>query len=144
VLWQTQLGAPLRKQFASKSWTAATTESFYHYLDPLNLSMLVPPNRRELFAAEFDHFIPLEYTNKLQRAWQHPHLRLYSTGHIGLLWSRKFLRDVRQIVSQQLKLGRWQEMPITVVTEDTLETLPMNISFHASMSQSVPQPVAGK
>jgi hypothetical protein len=141
VLWQTPLGEPLRKQFESVGWSAAVTASFYHRLDPANLTFLIPPERRELFAAEFDHFIPLAYTQKLQRAWQHPHLRLYPSGHIGFLWSRKFLSDIRQIVSQQLALGRRQETAVTVVTEAELPTLPPGVTLHPAIS--TPQPRLG-
>jgi dienelactone hydrolase len=134
-------GEPLRKQFESAGWSAAVTASFYHRLDPANLTFLIPPERRELFAAEFDHFIPLAYTQKLQRAWQHPHLRLYPSGHIGFLWSRKFLSDIRQIVSQQLALGRRQETAVTVVTEAELPTLPPGVTLHPAIS--TPQPRLG-
>lgn len=138
VLWQTRLGAPIRQKFESAGWKAADTAPFYHPLDPLNLSPLLPVERRELFAAEFDHFIPFHYTQKLQHAWNHPHLRVYSTGHIGLLWSRKFLRDVRQVLTQQLSLGRRQELPVTIVTEETVQHLPMNIPSSTSTSDVMP------
>jgi hypothetical protein len=138
VLWQTRLGAPIRQRFESAGWNAADTAPFYHPLDPLHLSPLLPIERRELFAAEFDHFIPFHYTQKLQRAWRHPHLRVYSTGHIGLLWSRKFLRDVRHVVAQQLSLGRRQEQPVTVVTEAAVQSLPLNIPPPISASEARP------
>jgi hypothetical protein len=138
VLWQTRLGAPIRQRFEAAGWNAADTAPFYHPLDPLNLSPLLPVERRELFAAEFDHFIPFQYTQKLQRAWRHPHLRVYSTGHIGLLWSRKFLRDVRQVVAQQLGLGKRQELPVTVVTKEAAQTLPMNIALATSLPETTP------
>ena len=138
VLWQTRLGAPIRQRFESAGWNAADTAPFYHRLDPLNLSPLLPIERCELFAAEFDHFIPFHCTQKLQRAWRHSHLRVYSTGHIGLLWSRKFLRDVRQSVSLQLGLRRRQELPVTVVTKEAAQTLPMNIPLPNSISEATP------
>ncbi|GEM_PF-1623909 len=138
VLWQTRLGAPIRQRFEAAGWNVADTAPFYHSLDPLHLSPLLPIERRELFAAEFDHFIPFYYTQKLQRAWRQPHLRVYSTGHIGLLWSRKFLRDVRQVVTQQLSLGKRQELPVTVVTEEAVQTLPMNIPSPTSASEARP------
>lgn len=138
VLWQTELGDPLRRQFESAGWNQAVTAPFYHRLDPVNLPLLIPPDRRALFAAEFDHFIPFQYTQKLQRLWQQPHLHVYSSGHIGLLWSRNFLRDVRQILAQQLRLGRRQETPVTVVTEEAMQTLPMNSPVRASIPESAP------
>jgi len=138
VLWQTRLGAPIRQRFESAGWNAADTAPFYHPLDPLNLSPLLPLERCELFAAEFDHFIPFQYTQKLQRAWRHSQLRVYSTGHIGLLWSRKFLRDVRQIVVQQLGLGKRQELPVTVVTEEAVQTLPRKIPLPTPVSETMP------
>jgi len=143
VLWQTRLGEPLRRQFESRGWTTAATQPFYQFLDPANLSLLIPAERRELFAAEFDHFIPFQYTQKLQRLWQHPNLRVYPSGHIGLLWSRKFLRDIRLIVSQQLGLGRRQQTPITVVTEAAVQALPIAIP-RTSISESSPKLTARK
>jgi len=134
LLWQTKLGEPLRKQFDSLGWSPADTAPFYQILDPVNLSLLIPPNRRELFAAEFDHFVPLSYTQKLQESWQQPHLRIYPSGHIGLLWSRKFLNDVRQIVSQQLTFGRRQETSVTVVTASELRALPQRLALQHSIS----------
>jgi hypothetical protein len=83
----------------------------------------MPPERRELFAAAFDHFMPARHTQRLRDAWQQPYLHVYSSGHIGLLWSRKFLRDVRQSLAQQLGRGRRQETPVTVVAEDVLQDL---------------------
>lgn len=144
VLWQTELGAPLKRQFEAAGWKATTTAPFYHGLDPLNLSLFIPPERRELFAAEFDHFIPLPYTQQLQRVWQQPLLRVYSTGHIGFLWSRKFLRDVRQIVPQQLKLGRRQETPITIVTAKAVQPLSPSVPLSTALSNSEPSVLARK
>jgi hypothetical protein len=84
----------------------------------------MPPERRELFAAAFDHFMPARHTQMLRDAWQQTHLHVYSSGHIGLLWSRKFLRDVRQSLARQLALGRRRETPITVVTDEAMQKLP--------------------
>lgn len=127
VLWQTKLGEPLRQQFATAGWNATDTESFYRLLDPLHLPLLLPPERREIFAAQFDHFIPFPYTQQLQRQWQQPDLHVYSAGHIGMLWSRKFFRDTRVALAQQLRLGRQRENPVTVVPEKSIQALPVDV-----------------
>jgi len=143
VLWQTKLGEPLRRQFEAAGWSAADTAPFYHLLDPQHLPLLIPPARREIFAAEFDRFIPFPYTQHLQHRWQQPHLHVYRAGHIGMLWSRKFLRDVRLAVAQQLRLGR-RETPVTVVTEEAIQSLPINTPRKTSISEPMPQFAAGK
>ncbi len=139
VLWQTKLGEPLRQQFEAGGWSANDTAPFYHLLDPQHLPLLIPPERREIFAAEFDRFIPLQYTQQLQRRWQQPRLHVYRSGHIGMLWSRKFLRDVRRTVAQQFRLGRRHETPVTVVTKEAIHALPVNTPRQTSPSGSLPQ-----
>lgn len=143
VLWQTKLGEPLRRQFESAGWSAADTASFYQRLDPQQLSLLIPPERCAMFTAKFDHFIPLEYTQQLQRQWQHSNLHVYSAGHIGMIWSRKFLRDVRLAVTQQLRLGRRRETPVTVVTEEAIQALPISASPSIPIPEPRPQFIAG-
>jgi hypothetical protein len=144
VLWQTRLGEPLRRQFEAAGWGADDTAAFYQRLEPYNLSLFTPPERREIFAAESDHFIPLQYTQQMQRRWQQPYLHVYRSGHIGLLWSRKFLRDVRRTVAQQLRLGRRSETPVTVVTEEAIQSLPINLSLPTSAPEPAPQFAAQK
>ncbi len=126
LVWHRPLGGPLRRRFESAGWSATTTAPFYDALDPLNLALPIPPERCELFAAEYDRFIPIQHTLHLQQAWHQSRLRVYSSGHIGLLWSRKFLRDFQQILAQQLALGRREEKAVTVVTEAALQALPQN------------------
>jgi hypothetical protein len=144
VLWQTKLGEPLRRQFEAAGWSVADTAPFYHLLDPQHLSLLLPPERREIFAAEFDRFIPFQYTQQLQRHWQLPQLHVYRAGHIGMLWSRKFLRDVGLTVAQQLRLGRRQETPVTVVPKEAMRALPRNAPQQNSPSEALPQFAAEK
>ncbi len=144
VLWQTKLGEPLRRQFETAGWSANDTAPFYHQLDPQQLTLLIPPERRKAFAAKFDHFIPFQYTQQLQRQWQLPDLHVYSTGHIGMLWSRKFLRDVRLAVAQQFRLGRRREAAVTVVTEEAIQALPINTPQQTSATEPLPQFVSGK
>jgi len=144
VLWQTKLGEPLRRQFEAAGWSAADTAPFYHLLDPQHLPLLIPPEHRLIFAARFDHFIPFQYTQQLQRQWQHSHLHVYRAGHIGMLWSRKFLRDVRLAVAQQLRLGRRHETPITVVTEEAIQSLPINTPRQTPAPVPLPQFAAEK
>jgi hypothetical protein len=144
VLWQTKLGEPLRRQFESAGWNADDTAPFYQRLDPRHLSLLVPPARREIFAAAFDHFIPFQYAQQLQRQWQHSQLRVYRAGHIGMLWSRKFLCDVRQAVARQLRLGRRHETPVTVVTEEAIQSLPINAPRPTPATEPMPPFAAGK
>jgi hypothetical protein len=124
LVWQTRLGEPWRRQLEAAGLNAATTAPLYQLIDPANLRPLMPPQRRELFAAAFDHFMPARHTQVLREAWQQPHLHVYSSGHIGLLWSRKFMRDVRQSLARQLALGKRQETPVTVVPDETLQNLP--------------------
>jgi len=144
VLWKTKLGEPLRRQFEAAGWSAADTAPFYHLLDPQHLPLLIQPERREIFAPTFDRFIPFQYTQQLQHRWQQPHLHVYRSGHIGMLWSRKFLRDVRRTVAQQLRLGRRRETPITVVTEEAIQSLPINTPRQTPASEPLPQFAAGK
>ena len=144
VFWQTKLGEPLRRQFETAGWSAADTASFYQRLDPQHLSLLIPPERCAMFAAKFDHFIPFAYTQQLQRQWQHSDLHVYSAGHIGMIWSRKFLRDIRFAVAQQLRLGRRRETPVTVVTEETIQALPINTPQSSAAPEALPQFVSGK
>lgn len=144
VLWQTKLGEPLRRQFETAGWSAADTAPFYRLLDPPHLPLVIPPERREIFAARFDHFIPFQYTQQLQRQWEPSHVHIYSTGHIGMLWSRKFLRDIRATVTQQLRLGRRRETPVTVVTEEALQTLPINTPQAIATPEPLPRFIAGK
>ena len=127
LIWNAPLGESLRQQFETAEWNFATTAPVYREIDPLHLVLLVPPERREVFAAEFDRFVPLHYTQKLQLAWQQPFLRLYPSGHIGLLWSRKFLQDLRRIIPQQLALGRRRGTPVTVVTEEEVGAVSQNL-----------------
>lgn len=143
VLWQTKLGEPLRRQFETAGWSAADTASFYQRLDPQHLSLLIPPERCAMFAAKFDHFIPFEYTQQLQWQWQNLNLHVYSAGHIGMVWSRKFLRDVRLAVAQQLRLGRRRETPVTVVTEETIQALPISTPQTIATPEPRPQFISG-
>ncbi|MCI0692186.1 hypothetical protein L0337_09310 [candidate division KSB1 bacterium] len=124
LVWQTRLGEPWRRQFEAAGLNAAATAPLYQFIDPANLKPLLPPERRELFAAAFDHFMPARHTQMLRDAWQQPNLHVYSSGHIGLLWSRKFLRDIRQSLARQLALGKRQKTSVTVVTDETLHNLP--------------------
>lgn len=139
VLWQTKLGEPLRRQFEAAGWNPADTAPFYHRLDPQHLTLLIPPARRAIFAAAFDHFIPFAHTQQLQRRWQLPQMHVYRSGHIGILWSRKFLRDVRRTVAQQLSMGRRSETPVTVVTEEAIQSLPLNLSRPTVVAEPAPQ-----
>lgn len=124
LVWQTRLGKPWRRHFETAGLNAAATAPLYQLIDPVNLKPLLPPERRELFVAALDHFMPARHTQMLRDAWQQPQLHVYSSGHIGLLWSRKFLRDIRQSLARQLALGRRQETPVTVVTAEALQNLP--------------------
>ncbi len=124
LVWQTRLGEPWRRQFEAAGLNAAATAPLYQLIDPVNLKPLLPPERREFFAAAFDHFMPAQHTQRLREAWQQPHLQVYSSGHIGLLWSRKFLRGVRQSLARQLALGRRHETPVTVVPNEAVKNLP--------------------
>lgn len=123
LVWQTRLGEPWRRQLEAAGLNAAATAPLYQLIDPVNLKPLLPPERRELFAAALDHFMPARHTQMLRDAWQQPQLHVYSSGHIGLLWSRKFLRDIRQSLARQLALGRRQETPVTVVTDEAMQDL---------------------
>jgi hypothetical protein len=141
LIWQTRLGEPWRRQFEAADWNPATTAPLHRLLDPMHLSPLVPPERRELFAAACDRFVPIQYTQALSETWQQSRLHFYPCGHIGLLWSRKFLRDFRQIVAQQLALGRRQEIDVTVVKDEALR----NLSPMATpQSATVHEPFAAK
>jgi hypothetical protein len=136
LIWQTRLGEPWRRQFESAGLNAASTAALHELLDPMRLSPLVPRHRRELFAAACDRFVPFQYTQALYEAWQQPRMRVYPNGHIGLLWSRKFLRDFRQVVARQLALGKRQEPEVTVVSEEALQNFP---KMAAPQSAPVPE-----
>jgi hypothetical protein len=123
LIWQTPLGKPWRRQFEAAGWNPAMTAPFYHPLDPIHLTPLIPPARREFFMANYDHFMPLHHTQALLDAWQPARLHTYPSSHVGLIWSRKFLRDVRQSLARQLAMGRRQETPVTIVTEEALQNL---------------------
>jgi dienelactone hydrolase len=118
LIWQTRLGQPLRRQFQSAGWDAATTAPVYQLLDPQNFSPLLPVERLELFAAQFDHFIPMQHIQALHECWHKPRLRVYPHGHISLMFSGKFKRDVGRVLTKQIALGRHQNNKATVVAEE--------------------------
>jgi hypothetical protein len=123
LIWRTRLGEPLRRQFVSAGWDISTTFPFYQLLDPCDLSPLISRERLELFAAEFDRFIPFRHTQAVHEAWREPRLHLFPCGHISLMFSSKFKGDLRHALNQQLAMARQREQKVTVVTEEALQAL---------------------
>jgi hypothetical protein len=75
------------------------TDNVFRVVSPLAIAPLAAPNRRAMFAARGDRFIPGSQSRALQRAWRSP-ARWYPGGHISYVWSSPtkafvtdFLRD---------------------------------------------------
>jgi pimeloyl-ACP methyl ester carboxylesterase len=64
-------------------------EDAFRVVSPLAVTPLVAPNRRALFVARGDQFIPASQSVALAQAWDQSPVHSYSGGHTGYLLSRE-------------------------------------------------------
>ena len=109
LVWRTALGAQLARHFAKLGWSSENTAAFYAALDPLTYQPLLPRERIQFYAAEFDTLIALEKVQALRRAWGGAEVRAYPHGHLTIMLSRQLHRDFRADFARQIALPRREE-----------------------------------
>ncbi len=106
LVWHTPLGAQLSRRFAALGWSQEYTAKFYDRLDPLSYRPLLPRERIQFYAAEFDTLLALEQVRELQRAWGAPALRIYPHGHLSVMISPQLHRDFQKDFAAQIAQPR--------------------------------------
>jgi pimeloyl-ACP methyl ester carboxylesterase len=81
-------------------------ENAFRVVSPLAMTPLSTPDRRALFAARGDRFIPADQSVALRQAWRQSPVHWYNGGHIGCLWSRKTKAFVADVLREGLYSSR--------------------------------------
>ncbi len=131
LVWHSALGAQLCRRFAALGWSPKTTAEFYAALDPITYRPLLPRERIQLYAAEFDTLIALEQVYELQRAWGMPNLRTYAHGHLTIMISRQLHQDFRADFTQRISQPRVAPQVVTVIATAPDQIAPLITSSHS-------------
>jgi dienelactone hydrolase len=112
LVWHSALGSQMCRRFAAQGWNEDFTAALYNKLDPITYQPLLPAEKVQLYAAEFDSLIALDHVHALRRAWEMPDLRIYPHGHLSIMISRTLHHDFRRDLQKQLAAPEpWAAQP---------------------------------
>lgn len=101
ALWETKIGAPLRRDVQKSGLDAASYGELFAPLDPRNYEPLLAPEKMLIIRARYDQCVPaqalINYCDFLQTA----HVQVYPHGHFSILYTKRPIRGITKFIRNQ-------------------------------------------